>query len=142
MCSSDLASKGVLQMEEVRQQIGEHIPGAFAILAEATGRTGPQLADAMKKGEVGAAELVKFAEELERRFGGQLPTALQSTSAEMGRFTNQLFEAARTIGENGFIDQLTVQIRRMNDALKTDEGRAALQALGDRKSTRLNSSHT
>ena len=127
---NQIMGKGVIQMEELRQQLGEHIPGAFAIMADAAGVSGAQLSKMIEKGELTSDYLLKFADELERRFGKQLPDALKATQAEIGRFQNQTFEAFRTVAEGGFVQAITDELKAANQALRDDSARAWLTELG------------
>ena len=105
-----IANKGVFQMEELRQQLGDRLPGAINILAAGLGVSTEVLSDLLERGEIGAERLAEFADELERRFGKQLPASLQLSEAAIGRFQNEIFETQRTIAEGdfqiGFIDLL------------------------------------
>lgn len=76
-------SKGKVSAEELSGQLGERLPGAVTMFAEANKMSLPELQDALKKGEVGLNELMKFVEALGARFNG---TALQiaSSSADAG----------------------------------------------------------
>jgi len=56
-------SKGKVSAEEINQ-IAERLPGTFNKIAEASGRTGPQLAKALQDGEVGLNDLMKFLVQL------------------------------------------------------------------------------
>jgi len=52
-------SKGKVSAEEINQ-IAERLPGTFNKIAEASGRTGPELAKALQDGKVGLNDLMKF----------------------------------------------------------------------------------
>lgn len=94
-----IMSKGTVQAEELRGQLGDRLPGAFAIMADALGVTTTKLDAMMKKGEVGRSSLIKFAEELKKRYGidvtkpidtivaaeGRLATAFQKFNLELDR---------------------------------------------------------
>lgn len=83
-----IASKGKVQAEELRGQIGERLPGAYSIAAKAMGVTQQQLDGMLKKGEVIASEfLPKFAKELTKTFntGGE---AIEGLSATINRNSN------------------------------------------------------
>lgn len=54
---TQMASKGQIYSEELKQQLGEHLPGAVALAAQAMGTSVRQLMDDMKKGKV---DIVKF----------------------------------------------------------------------------------
>lgn len=76
-------SKGKVSAEELSGQLGERLPGAVTMFAEANKMSLPELQDALKKGEVGLNELMNFVEALGVRFTG---TAQQiaSSSADAG----------------------------------------------------------
>lgn len=54
---TQMASKGQIYSEELKQQLGEHLPGAVALAAQAMGVSVRQLMADMKKGKV---DIVKF----------------------------------------------------------------------------------
>ncbi len=65
-----MISKGVVSAEELRQQLGEFVPGAFSITAQAIGKTSEELNVLLKRGELMANDVVpKLAKELEKTFG-------------------------------------------------------------------------
>lgn len=53
-----MLSKGVVQSEELRGQLGDRFPAAFAIAAQAVGKTTAELQKMMKKGQVISTEFV------------------------------------------------------------------------------------
>lgn len=62
-----MMSKGAVQAEELRGQLGDRLPGAVQIAARAMGVTTKKLQDMMKKGQVLSKDfLPKFATELAR----------------------------------------------------------------------------
>lgn len=83
-----IASKGKVQAEELRGQIGERVPGAFGIAARAMGMTTAELDKAMSKGEIYSKDfLPKFAKQLKLTFGtgGE---AVQGLQADLNRLDN------------------------------------------------------
>ena len=66
--TSQVFSKGKVSAEELRQQIGERLPGAFTIFADSIGLTPGELDKALEKGEVSLSDFLKFSEELFDRF--------------------------------------------------------------------------
>lgn len=66
--TAQVFSKGKVSAEELRQQIGERLPGAFTIFAQATGRTPQQLDKALEEGKVSLSDFLKFTDELYRRY--------------------------------------------------------------------------
>lgn len=66
-----IAGKGVVSMEELRQQLGEAVPFAIALMARETGRTIPQFIAAVENGAVSAREGIDaFIKGAEESFGG------------------------------------------------------------------------
>ncbi|PHR87484.1 MAG: hypothetical protein COA78_37055 [Blastopirellula sp.] len=87
-----MMSKGTVQAEELRGQLGERLPGAFNRAAAAMGVTTRALGEMLKKGEVTAAEfLPKFAKELERAFGKDAKDNVKSFGGSFNRLKNSTF---------------------------------------------------
>ncbi len=124
-----IVSKGAVQMEELRQQLGDRLPGALQIMADGLGVTTGELIKLMENGQVSSDALVGFAEELERRFGAGLPDALQSTSAELGRLQNAAFQAMLAFGNAGFIESFTTLVRKLTATLKSAEFKSFIERL-------------
>lgn len=125
-------SKGTFQAEEVRGQLGERLPGAFNILADAIGVTTEELGDMMKKGEVLANQetLLKFAEELNKRFGSQLQDSLKSTTTNLGLFANNVSQAQLQFAKGGFIEAFNKALADLDKWFKSREGRDFFLSLG------------
>ncbi|WP_185284960.1 tape measure protein [Elizabethkingia anophelis] len=97
---SQMASKGKVQAEELRGQLGERIPGALNIAARAMGVTQAQLNDMLDKGEVYATDfLPKFAKELKATFEDGLPKAMNSMQSAINRQENALTQFKLKTGE-------------------------------------------
>lgn len=80
-----MISKGTVQAEELRGQLGDRLPGAFQLAARAMGVTTAKLGDMMKKGAVMTDEfLPKLEAELRRTFN--IPTGpIDTYAAALGR---------------------------------------------------------
>lgn len=95
-----MISKGTVQSEELRGQLGERLPGAFQIAARAMGVTTAKLGDMLKAGEVMSDEfLPKFAAELHKTFGTSATKAADEGRAAIKRFKNELSQTGAVIGE-------------------------------------------
>lgn len=116
---TQIASKGRVQLEELSGQLGDRLPGALKIMADGLGVTTEELLDMTKKGEVSADQLVKFAEELERRYGPQLAAALQSTTTQMGQLQNAAFQALIVFANGGFLESFNGLLRDLTTLLKS-----------------------
>jgi tape measure domain-containing protein len=75
-------SKGKVSAEEINQ-IAERLPGTFNKIAEASGRTGPELTKALQKGEVGLNDLMKFLVQLGGEYG-ELAEKIAGSSESAG----------------------------------------------------------
>ena len=67
--TAQVFSKGKVSAEELRQQIGERLPGAFTLFAESMGKTPQELDKALEKGEVSLQDFQGFAEAIFERYG-------------------------------------------------------------------------
>ena len=129
---SQMVSKSRITAEELRAQLGERLPGAMKLMANALKVSVSELDAMMKAGKAAASEenLIAFAEELDRQFGGQLPAALRMFTAELGRLQNTIYKSKLTIGEGGFIDALGEAMRKINEYAGSKEGVTFFLALG------------
>lgn len=88
-----IASKGKVQAEELRGQIGERLPGAFSIAARAIGVSQAELNKMLENGEVIANDfLPKFAAELKRTFGTDSTKNVEGLQASINRLKNRFTE--------------------------------------------------
>jgi len=116
---TQIVSKGAVQMEELRQQLGDRLPGAIRLMADGLGVGTAELIKMMEQGEVTSDALLPFAEELQKRFGPGLADALSSTSASLGKLSNEAFEALLRFGEAGFLDAFTDMVDTLVVTLKS-----------------------
>jgi tape measure domain-containing protein len=86
---NQMMSKGTIQAEELRGQLGEALPGAFGIMAKAVGVTEKELAKMMKAGELIASEVLpKFAKELEKVYSIDTVNRIETLTASQNRLSN------------------------------------------------------
>jgi len=67
--TAQVFSKGKVSAEELRQQIGERLPGAFTLFAESIGKTPQELDKALEQGKVSLQDFLTFSESLFEKFG-------------------------------------------------------------------------
>lgn len=85
-----MMSKGTVQAEELRGQLGDRLPGAFQIAAVAMGVTTAELGKMMKKGEVMSSEFVpKFVEALQRMWNIDPTANINTLTASIARLSNE-----------------------------------------------------
>lgn len=76
---SQVFSKGKVSAEELQGQLGERLPGAVTLFAQATGRTLPQLSKDLEQGTVGLNDLMRFTELLSSKYAANALTIARST---------------------------------------------------------------
>ena len=83
-----ILSKGKVQAEEIRGQLGERLPGAFQILAKSMGLTTAQLSKQLELGNVLSDEVLPgFAKELEKTFGLDAVDRVDTLTAAQNRLS-------------------------------------------------------
>ena len=117
--TAQVFSKGKVSAEELRQQIGERLPGAFTIFAESIGKTPAELDKALEKGQVSLQDFQTFAESLFDRYGetaqkiaddpksagDRLQVALEKLQENIGPILEKIgseFQKLATIAVNAF----------------------------------------
>ena len=103
-----MMSKGKISAEELRQQLGDRLPGAVQIMAKALGISTQALDKQMRAGELGISTLIKFANELKKRYDINENTKIDTIVAAEARLYNARMK---------FIDQLD-KIIGFSDAYK------------------------
>lgn len=103
---TQIVSKGTVSMEELRQQLGERVPGAFQIAAESMGLTTQELDKLVSSGKLAAEDfLPKFAAGLKEAFGDV--SYVDTYTASLNRLKNSVTDAELIIGRGGGFDVLT-----------------------------------
>lgn len=95
--TAQVFSKGKVSAEELRQQIGERLPGAFTLFAESIGMTPQELDKALEQGKVSLQDFQTFAEAIFKRYG--------KTAEEIAN------------GPESAGDRLQVKLQELNEAV-------------------------
>lgn len=128
---SQMVNKGSVSMEELRQQLGERLAGAFNIAAKSMGYTTKEFAKLVATGQIAAEEfLPKLADELDKTFGPGLPRALQNIAKDVGAFENAVIKAQMNFAKGGFTEGLQDALRELTRAFQSDEGQKFFSNLG------------
>jgi len=86
---TQIMSKGKVQAEELRGQLGEHLFGAFELVAQGMNETTESLDALLKKGQISSADLItSLPKALIEAYGEALPRAMVTGRAEFQRFVN------------------------------------------------------
>ncbi len=102
---AQMAGKGTVQMEELRGQLGEALPGALNAAAKGLGITTQELSDLVSQGKIAAEDLfpalTKGLNELYGTAGGA-----QTLSQELVNVKNAFSDMASDIGDAGGLSAL------------------------------------
>ena len=106
-----MMSKGTVQAEELKKQLGNALPGAFNIMATALGVTEKKMMEMMKAGNIlSEVALPKFAIALEKAYGIENVERIDTIIAAQERLSNSWTNLIRTTTEgNGFIVNILIK---------------------------------
>jgi tape measure domain-containing protein len=99
LAMSQIFSKGKVQAEELRGQLGERLPGAVTMFAKATGRSTAQLSKDLELGAVGLNDVMKFVIALGQEYGQTADKIAQSGADAGQRLQTAFADFKATIGE-------------------------------------------
>ena len=118
-------SKGKFELEDLKS-IAERIPGFFGNFATSLGVSTSALYDMISAGQIGSAEMLKFAQAMEK---GLSPAQFEGYINSMNRLRNSTNDAFLAIGQTGVFDALTKGIQIATAAITG--AIAGLQLLGE-----------
>ncbi len=99
---TQMASKGVVSMEELRRQLGEKLPGVINIAAASLKVLPEELEAAIRKGTVNSEKfLAVFGEALIKKFADSSAKAADSVSASLARLSNVWQDYVKEILDSG-----------------------------------------
>lgn len=129
-----MLSKGQVMSEELKGQLGEHLPGAESLFAQAwaevknTGKAGQaaikDLQKSMKKGQVGIETVLKAAEIAARRAAPTLEASSQTSQAQQNRAANRRDKAILALGGAGISDANSEFFKRLDTMWLTVQDKA------------------
>ncbi len=130
-----IMSKGRLQAEELRGQLGDRLPGAFTRMAQALNMTRPgQLDDALRRGAISGEILrqgiLRMAATLERDFAPTAERMSRTVDAAFNRLKNSFTFSAEALGRSGLNEaliNLMDSLRRLMNSTALD---MAMRVLG------------
>lgn len=131
---SQIASKGVVSMEELRGQLAEAIPGSFQIAARAMDMTSAQLNKFVGEGKLTAdVFLPRFAAQLRKEFGPSLQEAMISplgdARRELAATKSGLFDLESAAGSE-FLSEAKEGLKAFNAELTSADSLEAARNLG------------
>ncbi|MBS7777706.1 tape measure protein [Acidovorax sp. CCYZU-2555] len=113
-----MISKGSVSSEELKQQLGERLPGAFQIAARSMGVTTAELGKMLEMGQVVAEDfLPKFAAELEKSLGDAPEKAAQRLDASVNRANDAWTRLKQNVGDSGVSQFWAGQLNVLTDGM-------------------------
>lgn len=114
-----MSGKGVISMEELRQQLGEAIPTAAKIMARELGLS---YADFVKQVSMGNIEAQRGIDALtkgmEKDFGGAAKTMMDTWAGATSNMQDAWDQLLNTIGEQGVLQDAVDSLNGITDALR------------------------
>lgn len=125
---SQMISKGNVQAEELRGQLGERLPGAFQIAARAMNMTTAELSKALEQGDVLATDLLpKLATQLQKEYSGEVSDAVRATNKLRESWT----DVKVALADAGFLDVISELMVNISQNMSSwIERQKELQSLG------------
>ena len=125
-----ILSKGKIQAEELRGQLGDRLPGAATVLARALQVSDAELNKLLETGSISSRELIKFAQEYAKIVAGPLPAATNTFSAQVGRLRTAYDDFLVAVADSGLIEALRELAIELTNFLKSSEGAETARQLG------------
>ncbi len=129
---SQMMSKGKIAAEELRGQLGERLPGAFNLTAEAMGVTTAELDKLLKEGKVVAEDVLpKLAAVLNDKYGAAAEKAAKDTKNAQGALNawkNAWMDFKVQMSDSGFMQAASDTLKSLTDKLKDP---AAIKSMSD-----------
>lgn len=118
-----MMSKGKVQAEELRGQLGERLPGAFNLAAQAMGVTTAKLNKMLDDGRVLSDDLLpKLAEVLKNKYSGEVDAATRASNELAESWT----DLKTSMAKSGFLDSISESMISIADTFKDPEFKAAM----------------
>lgn len=112
---NNILSKGSIQSEEVKLQIGEKLPGALSIFARAAGFSESAFMKLMEQGKVGLDILPKVTEELRKTFA--IDEDAESAQQAINRFNNAITKMQNEIADAGILDLFVSAMKALGEVV-------------------------
>lgn len=117
-----MGGKGVISMEELRQQLGEAVPNAISLMARSLNTTYGELVKEISTGNVQSQPaLSAMFEEMERSLGGSALRMMDTFNGLMAQIRTEATKAAREIGEAGYFDALKDQMYELVQLMQSQD---------------------
>ena len=127
-----MMSKGVISSEELRRQLGERMPGAVNLMAQAVGVTTSELQKMLKAGELVSSEVLpKFAERVREVFGPGFEAATGRAGFNLRTLKAEFEKFLEVASQSGMMQGLAGEFRNLTQMMRSPQARDAAKALGE-----------
>lgn len=110
---AQMASKGTVSMEELRQQLGDRLPGALSLVAKGLGLTEAQLIKLVEAGQLSARDLFPALTQSLKTMHGEV----SGLNVTWQNFKNVLTGVAQDAGDAGWLTILTASLKVLGGTL-------------------------
>ena len=97
--TSQVFSKGKVSAEELRQQLGERLPGAFTLFAESMNKTPAELDKALEQGKVTLEDFLGFSQKLFNEYGENAKILAQAPESAGDRLQTEVSNLKDNVGD-------------------------------------------
>jgi tape measure domain-containing protein len=112
-------SKGKVSTEELRQQLSESLPGAFAHAAAAMQMTVQDFSKALAKGSIDSkAFVLVFTDYLRKTFAEGLSESLDTTSRQLNRLKNTWYDLQTAVMGGATMSEIAKALKELNKELR------------------------
>ncbi|HDO6996761.1 tape measure protein [Klebsiella pneumoniae] len=127
-----MSGKGVVSMEELRQQLGEAVPNAMKAMADAAGITMGELTKAVSSGTVEAKQALSLMfVGLRAENENAAKDMMQTYTGALAQLQTSFTLFADRVGQAGYLDSLTKGMKELAAVMNSAEGISFANSLGE-----------
>lgn len=135
-----MSGKGVVSMEELRQQLGEAVPNAMKAMADAAGITMGELTKAISSGTVEAKHALSLMfVGLRAENGNAAKDMMQTYTGALAQLQTSFTLFADRVGQAGYLDSLSKGMKELASIMNSAEGISFANSLGSGLTTAIDS---
>ncbi|QLT85698.1 tape measure protein [Klebsiella pneumoniae] len=133
-----MSGKGVVSMEELRQQLGEAVPNAMKAMADAAGITMGELTKAVSSGTVEAKQALSLMfVGLRAENENAAKDMMQTYTGALAQLQTSFTLFADRVGQTGYLDSLTKGMKELAAVMNSAEGISFANSLGEGLTTAI-----
>ncbi len=133
-----MSGKGVVSMEELRQQLGEAVPNAMQAMADAAGITMGELTKAVASGTVEAKQALSLMfVGLRAENENAAKDMMQTYTGALAKLQTSFTLFADRVGQAGYLDSLSKGMKELASIMNSAEGISFANSLGSGLTTAI-----